>query len=153
MLDTEGSYTVAAWVRLDLPGRWSTAVSQDAGPYSAFFLQYSLAEQRFSFSVLVPGGEEAVRALAAEPPVLGRWQHLVGVRDAAAGTLVLHVDGVRQGEADFGARTPSTGPFVVGRARFRDTDVDFWSGAIDGVHAYAAALTPEQVRDLHAGGR
>lgn len=152
VLDTAASFTVAAWVRLDVPGRWSTALSQDGDAYSAFFLQHSADSGRFTFSALLPG-EQAVRAVALDAPRTGRWQHLVGVRDAEAGRLLLYVDGDLQDEARFDGRTPSAGPFAVGRARYRGADVDFWPGAIDGVHAYAVALTAAQVRDLHRTGR
>ncbi len=90
VLDTTGSYSVAAWVRLDrVPDGFATAVSQDGGADSAFALQY------------VPSGHWAMsgpdeRALSEDPPVRGQWTHLAGVRDAATGQWVLYVDGVRQ---------------------------------------------------------
>jgi hypothetical protein len=90
VLDTAGSYSVAAWVRLDrVPAGFATAVSQDGGADSAFALQY------------VPSGHwsmsgPAARALSDDPPVRGQWTHLAGVRDASTGQWVLYVDGVRQ---------------------------------------------------------
>lgn len=112
VLDATGSYSVAAWVRLDrVPDGFATAVSQDGGPDSAFALQY------------VPSGHWSMsgpdqRALSEDPPVRGRWTHLVGVRDATAGQWVLYVDGVRQapvatsppaGSDSAGAGSPSAG--------------------------------------------
>jgi hypothetical protein len=90
VLDSAGSYSVAAWVRLDrVPDGFATAVSQDGGRDSAFALQY------------VPSGHWAMsglagRALSEDPPVRGTWTHLAGVRDATTGQWVLYVDGVRQ---------------------------------------------------------
>lgn len=90
VLDTTGSYSVAAWVRLDrVPDGFATAVSQDGGRDSAFALQY------------VPSGHWAIsgpdgRALSEDPPVRGTWTHLAGVRDATTGQWVLYVDGKRQ---------------------------------------------------------
>lgn len=153
VLDTAGSYTVAAWVRLDRIAGYMTAVSQDGASYSAFYLQYSADVGRYTFSLLAPGDEATVRAVAVDPPVLGRWQHLVGVRDAATGAATLYVDGARQGTADFPQRVPSAGPLAVGRGRFRAADVDFWPGAVDAVHAYASALGADQVRTLYLTGR
>lgn len=153
VVDTAGSYSVAAWVRLDRAEGFRTAVSQDGASYSAFYLQYSADVGRYTFSLLAPADEATVRAAAVDPPVVGRWQHLVGVRDAATGTATLYLDGARQGTAEFLPRVPSAGPLAVGRARFRATDVDFWPGAVDGVHAYASALGPDQVRALYQSGR
>jgi hypothetical protein len=93
VLDTTGSYSVAAWVRLDrVPAGFATAVSQDGGPDSDFALQY------------VPSGHWSMsgpdtRALSEDPPVRGQWTHLAGVRDATTGQWVLYVDGVRQPSA------------------------------------------------------
>lgn len=73
------NYSVAAWVRLDSLGGFATAVSQDGGQNSAFFLQYSGADNVFAFAF--PG----YRVLAPTVPEPGRWYHLVGVRDAENG--------------------------------------------------------------------
>lgn len=87
ILDTEGSYSVSAWVKLDRLGSFATAVSQDGPSNSAFFLQYSGADNRFAFSFA------GVRALAPAAPQTGQWYHLTGVRDAASGALTLYVNG------------------------------------------------------------
>ena len=69
---------VSAWVTLDaLPGNYATAVSQDGRRQeNPFYLQYG--QGAFAFST--PGGN---RARLEMKPELGRWYHLVGVRDAA----------------------------------------------------------------------
>ncbi|MDN5853831.1 MAG: glycoside hydrolase family 2, partial [Actinomycetia bacterium] len=86
VVDTEGSFSVSAWVKLDeTGGGFETAVSQDGDRSSAFFLQYDGGANKFAFSTL--GG----RAYASEPAEAGRWYHLVGVRDAAAGTYTLYL--------------------------------------------------------------
>lgn len=90
VLDTAGSYSVAAWVRLDrVPDGFATAVSQDGGRDSAFSLQYVPSGH---WAMGGPGG----RALSEDPPVRGTWTHLAGVRDASTGQWTLYVDGRRQ---------------------------------------------------------
>jgi hypothetical protein len=147
ILDTTANYTAAAWVRLDSLGGFATAVSQDGATNSAFFLQYSGADNRFAFSFA------GVRALAPAAPQTGRWYHLVGVRDVTAGTLTLYVDGQRAGAATACLGDASTGSTVIGRAKFGGNPVDFWRGAIDQVHVYDRALSAGEVADLHASGR
>ncbi len=147
LLDTTGNYSVAAWVRLDSLGGFATAVSQDGTADSAFFLQYSGADDRFAFSFV------GVRALAPAPPEPGRWYHLVGVRDVVSGTLKLYVDGqpVATRTACIGSK--ATGHTVIGRARFGGNPVDYWRGAIDQVHVYDRALTADEVATLYPSGR
>lgn len=146
ILDTTGNYTVSAWVKLDRLGSFATAVSQDGDVNSAFFLQYSGADNRFAFSFA------GVRALAPAPPETGHWYHLTGVRDAAAGALTLYVNGQRAGAAGACLGDASTGHTVIGRARYGGGQVDFWPGDIDQVHIFDRALTPAEVGDLYRSG-
>ncbi|MYR46527.1 LamG-like jellyroll fold domain-containing protein [Streptomyces sp. SID5910] len=144
VLDTAGSYSVSAWVRLDgLPGNYATAVSQD-GRYQAspFYLQYG--QGAFAFST--PGEK---RARLAVTPQTGRWYHLVGVRDGASNQIKLYVDGTLAATAAAGPNYAASGPLAVGRAQWNGQDTDFWNGAVDEVHAYDKALTAEEVSALH----
>ncbi|WP_435210269.1 LamG-like jellyroll fold domain-containing protein [Streptomyces sp. bgisy034] len=144
VLDTTGSYSVSAWVRLDeLPGNYATAVSQDTRRQtSPFYLQYG--QGAFAFST--PGEN---RARLVTTPEEGRWYHLVGVRDSTDNTIKLYVDGKQAATATGGAAYPSTGSLSVGRAQWGGNDVDFWNGAVDEVHAYDKALTDEEVSTLY----
>lgn len=147
VLDTQGTFSVAAWVRLDSTGRFATAVSQDGASTSGFFLQYSAADGRFAFAT----GEG--RALAAQAPVTGRWYHLVGVHDANAGTYSLYVDGQAQptvwhqstGDAAGGA-------LAVGRGFAESRPGDFWPGAVDQVHAWNRVLSAADVSAIYTSG-
>jgi hypothetical protein len=145
VLDTTGSYTVAAWVRLDqLPGNYATAVSQDSrATANPFYLQYG--HGTFAFST--PGERRAQVRLDVR---LGRWYHLVGVREAATGEIRLYVDGELAATTTGGAALPSTGPLTVGRAHYDGAEVDFWNGAVDEVHAVDRALTAAEVARLYS---
>ncbi|MFK4600191.1 hypothetical protein RKD30_006858 [Streptomyces pristinaespiralis] len=84
-------------------------------------------------------------------PELGRWYHLVGVRDTVSNDIKLYLDGKLVATAEPGPADVSTGPLSVGRAKWNGGNVDFWNGSIDQVHAYDKALTAEEVSALHAG--
>jgi len=146
VLDTTGSYSVSAWVKLDsLPGNWGTAVSQDGKTgASPFFLQYGQGQFAFSF----PGGP---RASLAMTPELGHWYHLVGVRDAAGQTLKLYLDGKPVASVNVCGGDESTGSFAIGRGEWDGRPVDFWPGAVDQVQAFDRALTDVEVAALAAG--
>ena len=146
ILDTTGNYSVSAWVQLDRLGSFATAVSQDGDVNSAFFLQYSGADNRFAFSFA------GVRALAPVAPQTGQWYHLAGVRDAATGSLTLYVDGQKAGTAPACLGDASTGHTVIGRAKFGGNQVDFWPGIIDQVHVFDRALSADEVGQLYQSG-
>jgi hypothetical protein len=144
VLDTTGSYSVSAWVKLDaLPGNYATAVSQDGKRQaSPFYLQYG--QGAFAFSM--PGEK---RARMVTTPELGRWYHLVGVRDASTNQIALYVDGKRAATSASGPNYVGSGPLAVGRAKWNGENTDFWNGAVDEVHAYDKALTAEEVSTLY----
>jgi hypothetical protein len=146
VLDTSGNFTVSAWVRLDQLDGWRTAVGQDGEVQSAFFLQKTDDTDRFAFSTA--GG----RALSTFTPEAGRWYHLVGVRDAAAATNTLYVDGVEQSSFRECLMQEASGPLSVGRARWGGADVDFWPGAVDQVRVWDRALSADEVTELYASG-
>ncbi|HYQ69731.1 LamG-like jellyroll fold domain-containing protein [Actinophytocola sp.] len=140
------NYSVAAWVRIDDLNGFQTAVSQDGDANSGYFLQYSDQDDRFAFSFV------GARALAPAPPTPGQWYHLVGVRDAAAGTLKLYVDGALVGQTSACLGSSATGHTVIGRAKYGGNQVDFWRGAIDQVHVYDRALSDTEVTQLYSSG-
>ncbi len=143
LVDTAGSYSVSAWAKLDeAGGAFQTVVSQDTGGASGFFLQYSGADQRWAFSFV------GLRALSPDKPETGRWYHLVGVRDAQAGTIALYVDGQKVGQQDACYAPGSTGDTVIGRGQFNGDKVDYLNGAVDDVRLFDWALTSEEVAQL-----
>ncbi|MFJ7128946.1 LamG-like jellyroll fold domain-containing protein [Streptomyces sp. NPDC098101] len=144
VVDTTASYTVSAWAALDaLPGNYATVVSQDGRRQeNPFYLQYG--QGAFAFST--PGGN---RARYATTPELGRWYHLVGVRDTVRNEIRLYVDGALVATAAPGPADVSTGPLAVGRARWGGGNVDFWNGAVDQVRVFDKALSAEEVTALH----
>jgi hypothetical protein len=148
VLDTTGNFSVAAWVKLDSTGHFATAVSQDGANASAFFLQYSQADNRFAFSTV--GG----RALSDVAPVTGQWYHLVGVHDANNGTYTLYVNGQAQQKVLHQCLgDSSSGPLAVGRGFFGGNKTDFWPGTIDQVHVWNRALSAADVSTLYASGQ
>ena len=152
LVTDRSSYSVSAWVKLnDAGGGFQTVASEDGLTNSAFFLQYSGADRRWAFSFA------GVRALAADigQPAVGRWYHLVGVRDVAASTLTIYVDGARAGQASVLGNAdyaPPTGRFVIGRGKFNGNPVDYLNGTVDDARAYDRALSATEVTQLHDAG-
>jgi hypothetical protein len=149
VLDTSSDYSAAAWVRLGkADGAFQTVISQDGPGNSDFYLQYSGADQRFAMSFA------GVRALAPVKPEVGRWYHLVGVRDTVKGELRLYVDGVLAGTV--GACLPQaapTGDTVIGRGKYGGNAVDYLDGTVDQVHLYDRALSADEIKQLYDSGQ
>ena len=142
VVDTSKDFTVSAWVKLNNPGpKWETFVSEDGDTASAFFLQFSQANQRLAFSTT------AGRALSQEAPQANRWYHVVGVR--SADSMKLFVDGALAGQLDTCIPSRATGPLVVGRGKSGGGNVDFVNGIVDGVRVYDRALADADVAALY----
>lgn len=137
------SFTVAAWVRLSTePGTFATAVSQQAGDVSGFYLQYSSDEKRWAFAR--PGQ----RAVGYSVPAVNTWTHLVGVCDGPGRKLRLYVDGVQQAETGDTHPLPAPGGLMIGRATHNGQASDFFPGAIRNVRVFDRALTTARIKAL-----
>jgi hypothetical protein len=147
VVDTTGNFSVSAWVKLDATGGgFRTIVSQDGDQSSAFFLQYDGGQNKFAFSTV--GG----RAYANATAVAGQWYHLVGVRDAAAGTYTLYVDGQKQGVLSQCIGDASTGPLAIGRAKYNGGTVDYLRGDVDDVRVWDRPLSGAEVTAVQQQG-
>lgn len=115
------------------------------GRASAFFLQYSGADQRWAFSFV------NLRALSPTKPVAGQWYHLVGVRDAEEGTISLYVDGEKVATQYACYEAASTGHTVVARGEFGGNKVDYLNGAVDDVWLFDPCAVAGRGRTAHRG--
>ncbi|MFE4966336.1 protein kinase [Streptomyces sp. NPDC056660] len=137
------SFTVSAWVCLSgRPSFYATAVSQDAGAVSGFYLQYSAAENRWAFAR--PG----LRALSYTVPKPGVWTHLVGVYEGPRNQLVLYVGGTQEAGIDDSNPVAAQGPLVIGRATADGGPSDWFPGSIKQVQVFRRALSAAQVKAL-----
>jgi len=149
VIDTAGKdYSVAARVRLsgDLNG-FRTAVSQDSKSVSAFFLQYSGADERFAFSF------SGARALAdkAGKPEADHWYHLTATYSQKDRQMRIYVDGELAGSRQATNQNKPEGPLVIGRGQSGGKPVDFWKGDIADVHVYDRALSADETKTLSEG--
>ena len=69
-----------------------------------------------------------------------RWTHLVGVYDQAAGQARLYVDGELKGTQAVPKLWNATGATTIGRGRWNNANVNFWTGGIDEVKLYQGTL-------------
>ncbi|MVO83526.1 DNRLRE domain-containing protein [Streptomyces sp. p1417] len=126
VVDTDKTFSVAAWVQLpELPKTSMSVVSQDGSARSGFSLGYDATSKRWSF--LAPDSEldSMVSWEVQGPrPVPDEWTHLVGVydkeevRSGIRGTMRMYVNGMLV-KGDVQQRPTAwnaTGSLQIGRA-------------------------------------
>jgi hypothetical protein len=150
LVNTGQSFSVSAWANLANLNGFMTVASQDGSQVSGFYLQYSLNDNAWAFSMLATDATSAAptRALSPFPPKVGDWTHLAGVYDASGAQLRLYVNGVRVSAVAKPAAWNAGGVFAVGRGMWSGAAVDFFAGQIDQVKVWARALSDSDVRAL-----
>ncbi|WP_314178097.1 LamG domain-containing protein [Streptomyces winkii] len=150
MIDTTGSYTVSAWLNLASKQDFSTAISQDGQEISGFFLQYDNSIDRWRLAIDDRDSSESEEdeAVSAASPVLGTWQHVVGVYDAPAEEIRLYVDGQLQDTTRHAPVFSAQGKFAVGRSKWEGEVADRFRGGIDAVSVFPRALSSSEIATL-----
>lgn len=148
-LHSNGSFTVAATVRLD-----STAgsgqrviVAQDGKRTSPFLLSYSVADKKWRFAVAATDADVPATAavLSNTTAATGVWTRLIATYDGTSRALRLYINGVLQTTtATATAAFDATGPVTIGRGWQAGAPANFFTGAIDDVRHYGrVVLTTE----------
>ncbi|QFZ18537.1 LamG-like jellyroll fold domain-containing protein [Saccharothrix syringae] len=146
VVDTSRAFSVSTWVKLDRVDGYFTAVSQDGGSASSFFLGYSQDVNRWTMAA--PGADSntagTARASSTSVPQTGVWTNLVGTYDPDSDSLKLYVDGRYQGAATV-ATWNATGAFVVGAAKWGGARVNRFPGSVDHTLVWDRVLAAEEV--------
>ncbi|MFD4727616.1 LamG domain-containing protein [Streptomyces seoulensis] len=152
LLDTDGSFTVSTWVRLDSTVGNATAVSVDGTTQAGLCLGYDKGSGRWALRIPTKdatGADFGVqRVLSPASPETGRWTHLAAVRDAAAGKYTLYVDGTAAGTASVVSPWHAAANLQFGRAKVNGAYTEVWQGAIDETAVYDRPLSGDDVSRL-----
>lgn len=148
VVDTTGSFSVAAWASATVTGGVRTVLAQDGGQNSVFAVQYRASDARWV--VRVPTDAGVVTLTSVEPVIMEQWTHLAVTYDASQRLMRLYVNGgVSAAQTDV-VMAASTGPLSVGRSRVNGAPAEFFGGGIDDVRAFAGqALTDGEVRAVY----
>ncbi|WP_370943433.1 LamG-like jellyroll fold domain-containing protein [Amycolatopsis sp. cg5] len=149
LLDTTKSFTLAGWAKIADLNNSHTLISQDGVKGSAASLKYSKDANAWSLTMLGSDTANAtiIRAESFSPPQVGVWTHLVGTYDSVSRTLTLYVNGVKQKTA-LATGWASTGPFVIGAAKWNGSRADIFRGQLDDAQAWQRVLSSEEVHNL-----
>ncbi|MBB4738359.1 hypothetical protein BJY16_001818 [Actinoplanes octamycinicus] len=166
VVDTNGSFTVTAWVEpTDLSQGNQTVISQDGTTASRFQVRYDAAANagKGGWCFLMRATDSAdpatqVCATGTIPddtgvthePRGGAWVHLAAVYNAPANTMQLHVMGNPTScsgemvQTSFTGSWSTTGALTIGRAKSGEA----WIGGVDEVRAYPIALSTTKICQL-----
>jgi hypothetical protein len=152
VVDTNQSYTVAAWVNPSALGGFQTYVSIDGSRVSGFYLQL-MGNGKFGISGVDPGNPgNGAHASANDNAAVGTWYHLAGVYDAGQKTLSLYVNGVLQQTVPYLTSFTATGATAIGRGLWDGNKVDFAKGSVDDVRFYQSALSASDILSVAQDG-
>jgi Concanavalin A-like lectin/glucanases superfamily/OSK domain len=150
VVNTTGSFTVSAWVKLSSTAHNAVVAAQDGTNNSGFYLGYFSNGGQWAFYFLNSdtvnsGWQASITAAGATT----NWTHLVGVYDATAKTAYLYVNGVLAGSATGVTPWSATGPFTIGRDKYYGNQADFFPGEIDDVRAWNSRLVAPHVSEVY----
>ncbi|MFC4856936.1 LamG domain-containing protein [Actinophytocola glycyrrhizae] len=148
VVDTTGSFSVAAWAAVFNTSGVGTVVAQDGPQSSVFAVQYRASDGRWV--VRVPTATGTVTLTSVESVKAGYWDHLAVTYDASLDRLRLYVNGaLSAAQVDVGM-VESTGPLSVGRSRVNGEPAEFLGGGVDDVRAFSnRVLTDGEVRKIY----
>ncbi|MEV8465079.1 LamG-like jellyroll fold domain-containing protein, partial [Streptomyces griseosporeus] len=153
-VNTAGSFTVSAWVKLASTSANSTFLGQDGEVASGFQLYYSTAYGwTFNRHGSDTTGASIIRTYSGTSAVTtGTWTLLTGVYDQASASLKLYVNGSQSGTTTaFTSPWSANGPLQIGRRLYDGTYAENANGSIADVQVYGEALTSSQVSSLYNG--
>ncbi|WP_245607625.1 LamG-like jellyroll fold domain-containing protein [Streptomyces prunicolor] len=154
-LNTAGSYSVSAWVKLSsLPTRNATVAAQDGTQNSPFYLQYDYADPgsprwALAFANTDTADPALTVADSTTAATANTWTHLVGTYDATTKTAQLYLNGSLAATATGVTSWNAANAFTIGRSLHNGTNNDFFPGLISTVQAWNYTLTPNQVTALY----
>jgi YD repeat-containing protein len=156
VVDTTGSFTVAAWVDLAAAGAGGSqaVASQSAGTASGFTLGYDAGtgDWQFARPLTDTASPSLASAESSAPAAAGTWTFLAGSFDAGTGAMTLYVNGTAAGTATDATPIAARGAFTVGSAKTAGAQGDWLDGQACDAQAYPRALTAAQVSQLNATG-
>jgi hypothetical protein len=152
VLNTAGSFTVSAWVKLASTANNAVVAAQDGTNESGFYLGYNTvnggqwALYFMTADTVTPTFTPWIHATAA---TANTWTHLAGVYNASTHTAQLYVNGVLAGTATGITNWNATGAFTIGRDKYNGNPTDYFNGTISDVRVFNSALVATQISEVY----
>ncbi|SEE15632.1 Concanavalin A-like lectin/glucanases superfamily protein [Streptomyces sp. 3213] len=153
-VDTSGSFSVAAWVKLDkMPDGAAVIAAQPGNNAPGFELYYSKGYDRWVFNQYSSDTTTAtpVRVMqsTAGGVKAGEWVHLTGTYSSGSDLLSLYVNGALAGTAAYSTPWDARRGLQIGAANLGGTVTNFFPGTIDDVRVFDKPLSSAEVTNLY----
>ncbi|MFJ8396734.1 LamG-like jellyroll fold domain-containing protein [Streptomyces sp. NPDC094144] len=154
-VNTEASFTVSAWAKLDkkrTDGKAAMIVAQAGKESPGFELYYSSYYDRWAFNQYSSDSVDAKPVRAMQPngttARTGEWVHLVGVHDTVANTLTLYVNGAKAGSTTLVDAFYANQPMYIGAGSYSGAMDAHFAGTIDDVRLLNRPVSAEEVAQM-----
>ncbi len=155
VIDTSGSFSITAWIKLDELDAFNTFVSIGGTELSAVYLQKRDSD-RLAFATFPEDSTSSSPCITSAEikPRADEWYHVTVTRDSASHAQRIYVDGVLSGKGSCPAGVfTAPGPLRIGSGLWAAELADFSKGAVDGVGVTSRVLSPSDVLVLYRAGR
>lgn len=152
-VNTERSFTVSAWAKLDRKPTGAAVITSQAGQIApGFELYYSAAYDRWVFNQYSSDSTNGTPVRAMQPDGTtartGEWVHLVGVHDTVANTLTLYVNGAKAGAATLSGAFYANQSMYIGASNYSGAMGSYFPGTIDDVRVMDRPVSAEEVEQM-----
>ncbi|NEA55823.1 LamG domain-containing protein [Streptomyces sp. SID13666] len=154
-VDTAGSYTISAWVKLNTLTGDQYFVAQGGTTRQAFDLGYRPDTKTWTF--MTPTGDTMANTApsadaAPGAATTGTWTHLTGVYDATTHSSTLYVNGHYAGAATNPTPWHSPGHLTIGAIQLTSSATLYnpANATISDTRIYPYAFTTEQAANLYS---
>ncbi|HWF81819.1 MAG TPA: LamG-like jellyroll fold domain-containing protein, partial [Streptosporangiaceae bacterium] len=148
VINTAGSYTVSAWVKLSsVPSANAAVLAQDGTSNSGFYLGVRGGDWAFYFASSDTTGA-AVTSATGPAVTASTWTHLTGVYNSSTDTAQLYVNGSLAASAAF-TGWASAGSLTVGRDKTGGVAGDFLPGEVSDVRVFNTTLFGTGVQQIY----
>lgn len=152
-VNTERSFTVSAWAKLDSKPTGAAVITAQAGQVApGFELYYSAAYDRWAFNQYSSDSADATPVRAIQPDGttarVGEWVHLVGVHDTVANTLTLYVNGAKAGTTTLAGAFYANQSMYIGASNYSGAMGSYFPGTIDDVRVMDRPVSAEEVTQM-----
>ncbi len=142
-----GSFTVAAWVKLDGGSSFRTVLASRGGSPTRGYNLYATENDVWQF--WLNNGNSDWHMVGTEPVVYNIWTHVAGVYDRTTFTIQVYVNGQPAGSQSGVTFAPNAQyPLRVGAGTTEQSPLFFFPGSIDDVRVYNGALTQAEIQDI-----
>ncbi|WP_374215690.1 LamG-like jellyroll fold domain-containing protein [Streptomyces drozdowiczii] len=152
-VNTERSFTVSAWAKLDKKPTGAAVITAQAGQVApGFELYYSAGYDRWVFNQYSSDSVDAKPIRAMQPDGttarVGEWVHLVGVHDVVANTLTLYVNGAKVGATTLEGAFYANQSMYIGASNYSGAMGSYFPGTIDDVRVMDRPVSAEEVGQM-----